>query len=169
MSWSVRVPASGFMIGLLRVPSRNRRNWAAMYTALWPARRGHSGLVLFPLGPWQEEHTADFVAPSATLPCANGSSGPVLAVGVGAVGGEVGVGSAAAGAAAAGFAALSALFCARAGTCTRANAIVAASAVRLGQLIVFAIVFSFRFVPWCEGAELYTTADSGPVFPLVHL
>ena len=45
-----------------------------MYTALWPASRGQSGLVLLPFGPWQAEHTADLVAPSAALPWVNGKA-----------------------------------------------------------------------------------------------
>src|ERR1700721_2673378 len=71
------------MIGLSRVPARNSRGCSEMYTALWPARRGHTGvsLPLLPLGPWQEEHTAALVAPAAAVPCANGSIGPEPAAG----------------------------------------------------------------------------------------
>src|ERR1700722_16635592 len=128
------------MIGLSRVPARNSRSCSAMYTALWPARRGHWGvsLLLLPLGPWQEEHTADFVAPAAAVPCANGSIGPEpaeSAVVPAAVGALFGVGAAAAGAVAAG-GALPEFVCASAGTCTRANATVAASAARPCQPII---------------------------------
>src|SRR5580704_12709020 len=147
------------MIALSRVPARNSLSCSAMYTALWPARRGHWGvsLLLLPLGPWQEEHTADLVAPAAAVPCANGSIGPepaagsVVAAPV-AVGALAGAGAAAAGAVAGGGAAFPEFVCASAGTCTRANATVAASAAPLSQLIFFAIL-SFRFVPRCEGAE----------------
>src|SRR3984957_14424807 len=107
------------MIGLSRVPARNSRSCSAMYTALWPARRGHAGvsLLLLPLGPWQDEHTADFVAPAAAVPCANGSIGPESAVaGPVAVGAAAGVGAAAAGAVAAGSGALLEFVCASAGT-----------------------------------------------------
>jgi hypothetical protein len=72
-----------------------------------------------------------------------------------AVGALAGVAAAAAGAAAAG-SALPEFVCASAGTCTRANATVALSAAPLSQFVFFAIL-SFRFVPRCEGAELYTT------------
>src|SRR5579862_4462012 len=63
------------MIGLLRTPERNSRSCSAMYTALCPASRGHSALVLLPFGPWQEEHTAALVAPLVALPWVKGSSG----------------------------------------------------------------------------------------------
>src|ERR1700722_3688448 len=128
------------MIGLLRVPSRNIRNCSAMYTALWPARRGQSGLALLPLGPWQEEQTAAFVAPAAAVPCANGSTGPEVAGSV-VFDASDAAGAAAAGAVAAGGAELPEVVCASAGTCTRANATVAASAAPWSKLIVFAILF----------------------------
>src|SRR5579863_7920209 len=75
MSWSLSPVASGRMTGLLRTPERNRRSCSAMYTALCPARRGQSGLVLLPFGPWQEEHTAALVAPLVVLPWVKGRSG----------------------------------------------------------------------------------------------
>src|SRR5580704_6435054 len=96
MSWSLRLAASGFMMGLSRTPERKRRNCSAMYTALWPASRGHSGLTLLPFGPWQDEQTADLVAPSATLPLLNGTPG-VAAAAAGVAAGAAGAGAAAAG------------------------------------------------------------------------
>ena len=74
MSWSLSEAASGCITGLARTPERNSRSCCAMYTAFWPARRGHSGLVLLPSGPWQAAHTAALVAPSAALPLVNGKS-----------------------------------------------------------------------------------------------
>jgi hypothetical protein len=105
------------------------------------------------------------------VPCANGSIGPEPAgsgvAATGAVGELAGVGAAAAGAVAAG-AALPEFVCASAGTCTRANATVAASAAPRSQPIFFAIL-SFRFVPRCEGAELYTTRARQPLRALKEL
>src|SRR5579862_3170743 len=80
MSWSLSVLANGFIIGLLRTPDLNSRSCSAMYTALWPASRGQSGLVLLPFGPWHAIHTAALVAPSASLPWANGASGGAAGV-----------------------------------------------------------------------------------------
>src|SRR5580692_9436255 len=72
MSWSDSALTIGIITGLARAPDLNMRSCSAMYTALWPASRGHNGLVLLPATPWQAEHTAALVAPSATLPWVKG-------------------------------------------------------------------------------------------------
>src|SRR5580692_8527631 len=92
MSWSDSALTIGIMTGLARAPDLNMRSCSAMYTALCPASRGHSGLVLLPATPWQAAHTAALVAPSATLPCVKGK------VSVGDCAAEAGVAAAAAGA-----------------------------------------------------------------------
>src|SRR6516162_9609397 len=93
MSWSLRVLASGFMTGLLRTPERNSRSCSATYTALCPASRGHSGLELFPLGPWQAEQTTAFAVPRVASPSVKGSWAG--AAGAPAVGCAVGAAAAA--------------------------------------------------------------------------
>src|SRR5579883_2810648 len=72
MSWSLSPAAMGCITGFLRVPVLKRRSCSAMYTAFWPARRGHTGFWLLPFGPWQEKQTAARVAPACTEPSAYG-------------------------------------------------------------------------------------------------
>src|SRR4029077_17279534 len=96
MSWSESEVAMGIMTGFGRAPERNRRSCPAMYTALWPASRGQSGVVLLPFGPWHAAHTAALVAPSAGLPWVNGESGALAGVATaaaGAAGGAAGGGA----------------------------------------------------------------------------
>src|SRR5579863_3498513 len=85
MSWSLRAAASGFMMGLSRAPDLNSRSCSAMYTALCPASRGHSGLVLLPCGPWHEEHSAALPSPLAALPVVNGEVAALALAGAAAV------------------------------------------------------------------------------------
>src|SRR5271167_4832301 len=128
------------MTGFARAPDLNMRSWPAMYTALWPASRGHRGLVLLPLTPWQAEHTAALVAPSATLPCGKGkvSVGEPAAEGAGVASG------------------------AAAGACARLRAGVSspvrATSVKRTSLEVCGIAGIRSSFPRGEGAELYTTA-----------
>src|SRR5689334_8708907 len=103
------------------------------------------------------------------VPWAKGSSGPVGPE-TGELGAAAGVGAAASGTAPGGFATLSGVvvrgaFCAFTGSCSRADATAAASAVRPSQLKVFDIFFRFRPQGY-KGAELYTTEHAALLFKL---
>src|SRR6185295_1127936 len=59
---------TGYMISLTRLRALNMASCSRMYAAFWPARLGHSGLLLLPLTPWQAVHTAALVAPASAEP-----------------------------------------------------------------------------------------------------
>src|SRR5688572_8107110 len=86
MSCSVSGSTMGFMIGLLRLPDLNISSCSRRYTAFCPARLGHSGLTLLPLGPWQAVQTAALVAPASAEPAPAGAAVEATASGAAAAG-----------------------------------------------------------------------------------
>src|SRR5215207_4804764 len=58
----------GYMISLMRLRALNIASCSRTYAAFWPARFGHSGLLLLPFTPWQAVHTAAFVEPASAEP-----------------------------------------------------------------------------------------------------
>src|SRR5262245_2162501 len=60
------------MTGLLRLPDLKKWSCSDMYFAPWPARFGHSGLVvLLPVMPWHAPQAAALAAPASAVPSAS--------------------------------------------------------------------------------------------------
>ena len=71
MSSSDRPIAIGVISGFLRAPLLKACSCLWMYCSCWPARLGHSGFALLPLGPWQAMHAVALDSPFSAEPAAS--------------------------------------------------------------------------------------------------